>query len=169
MSQRLRAPLATLAGLLVLWALHLHHYLPRLPERVATHFGGAGAPNGWMSRAGLQTFDLVFTPLIVMVVVAVGLLTSVLPPSFINVPHRDHWFAPERRRDSHARLFAHMVWLACLIAALLIGVNHLTFQANLGPGPAHLSGAGLVGLLVGFVAALVVWIVRLHRMFPAPR
>lgn len=40
----------TLLGIVLLADLALT--VPALPEPVATHFDGAGNPNGWMSRRG---------------------------------------------------------------------------------------------------------------------
>ena len=164
----IRSPLAVLAALVVAWWLHLRSFLPRMPDRIATHFGGAGRPNGWMTRAGLGSFDVRFLAFVLAVVIGSALLIRVLPVKLINIPNRDHWFAPERRRQSHARLLGHMLWFACLMVAFIMGVNHLVFLANLQPAGAHLPGAGIVALLVGFLAVLVLWIVRLYRLFPQP-
>lgn len=164
----LRSPVSALAALVVLSWLHLRYFLPRLPDRIATHFNGSGVPDGWMSRATLGFFDLVLLAFVLLVVIGSAALTRVFPVSLINVPHRDHWFAPERRRQSHQRLFRHMMWLACVVVAFLIGVRHVVFLANLQPGPPRLSGMGIVSLMAAFLAALVVWIVRLYRLFPKP-
>jgi len=163
-----RPPLAVLAALLVVWWLHVRHFLGRLPERIATHFDGAGAPNGWMSRAALGTFDFAFLVFVLGVVIGSGFLLRFLPVRMINVPHRDYWFAPERRRQSHARMFAHMLWFACLMVAFLIAVNQLVYLANLRPGQPQLPTAGFVTVLVGFLVAVVGWAIRLYRMFPRP-
>jgi uncharacterized membrane protein len=163
-----RPPLAGLAALLVVWWLHMRHFLQRLPERIATHFDGAGAPNGWMSREGLGSFDFIFLVFVLSAVIGSGFLIRALPVKMINVPHRDYWFAPERRRQSHARMLAHILWLACLMAAFLIAVNQLVFMANLRPGHPHLPGVGMIALLVGFLLAVIGWVVRLHRLFPRP-
>jgi serine/threonine-protein kinase len=164
----IRPALGALAALAVGWWLHMRHFLPRLPERIATHFDGAGRPNGWMTRAGMGSFDVMFLVFVLGVVIGSALLIRVLPVSLINVPNRDHWFAPERRRQSHTRLLKHMLWFACLMVGFIIGVNHLVFLANLQPTGAHLPGAGMVALLVSFLAVLVFWTVRLYRLFPKP-
>jgi len=163
-----RAPLATLVAVLVLWWLHLRHLLRRLPERIATHFGAAGVPNGWMSRDGLETFDLMFLAFVLTVVVGTAALIRFLPVSVINVPNRDYWFAPERRRQSHARLFAHMLWLACLVVCLLVAMNQLLLLANLRPGQPRLHGPSFIAVLVGFLLSMIAWTVRLYRLFPRP-
>jgi uncharacterized membrane protein len=164
----IRPVLAALAALAVFWWLHLRHFLPRLPERIATHFDGKGVPKGWMSRATLGSFDFVFLVFVLSVVIGSALLVRALPATWINLPNRDHWFAPERRRQSHRRLLIHTLWFACALVAFLIGVNHLVFLANLQPAAPRLSGIGIVSLLVAFLSVVVVWTVRLYRLFPRP-
>jgi uncharacterized membrane protein len=164
-----RSPVATLAFLLVVWWLHLHHFLARMPERIATHFDASGAPNGYMARASMGTVDFVFMALLLGVVIGMAFLVRVLPTALINVPHRDYWFAPERRQASHRRMFVHMLWLACLLVAFMVGVNHSIFLTNLRPGPIHLPGTHLVLLLGAFLTALAAWVAMLYRMFPRPR
>jgi uncharacterized membrane protein len=164
-----RPVLGVLAALVVAWWLHLHHFLRLLPARVATHFDAAGTPNGWMSRSGLGTFDLVFLGCLLAFVIGMAFLVRVLPTSLINVPNRNYWFAPERRRQSHHKMFVHMLWLACLLVGFIIGNNQLMFMANLRHGDSHLPGTGFVMLLIAFLAALIGWVVGLYRMFPRPR
>jgi uncharacterized membrane protein len=163
-----RPALAGLGTLLVIWWLHMQHFLQRLPERIATHFDGAGLPNGWMSRAGLGTFDFIFMVFVLAVVIGSAFLIRLLPVSLINVPNREYWFAPQRRRQTHDRMLAHMLWFACLMVAFLTAVNQLVFAANLRPGHPHLPGAGMITLLVCFLAALVAWVIALYRIFPRP-
>jgi serine/threonine-protein kinase len=164
-----RAALAGLGGLLVVWWLHLRHFLARLPERVATHFGAHGAPDGWMPRSAVGTADFIFMAFVLAVVIGSALLIRLLPTRMINLPNRDYWFAPERRRQSHARLFGHMLWFSCLMVAFLTAVNQLVFMANLRPGQPRLPGIGFVVLLVCFLAAVIAWVARLYRLFPRPK
>jgi uncharacterized membrane protein len=163
-----RPALATLAALLLVWWLHMRHSLQRLPERIATHFDGAGVPNGWMSRDGLGAFDFLFLAFVLAVILGSGFLIRFLPARMINVPNRDFWFAPERSRQSHARMFTHMLWFACLMVGFLIAVNQLVYLTNLRPGQPRLPFPGFVALLVGFLLAVIAWVVRLHRLFPRP-
>jgi uncharacterized membrane protein len=165
----MRGALAALLVVVVTAVTHVAHYLPRLPERVATHFNGAGAANGWMTRQGFAQFDAAMGGFVLLVIVGVAFLIRVLPASLINIPHRDHWLAPERRRQTADKIFAHMLWLACIVVAFLMGINHLTFLANMSRGgPVHLPGAAFVGLLVAFLAAMGGWVAALYFMFPRP-
>ena len=78
----------------------------RLPLRVASHFDGAGTPDGWMLRGPyLWTMAGVSVGLNAFLV---GIFYSVryFPTSTFNLPHRDYWLAAERRGETFAFLFA---------------------------------------------------------------
>src|SRR2546423_1804970 len=111
----LRAPVVVLLLFVAAAAIDYALYLRLMPDRVATHFSGAGLPNGWMSRRQLALFDVGLLGFLLLLLIGLGLLGRFLPPTLINVPHRDYWFAPERRRESADRLFRHVLWLCCLL------------------------------------------------------
>jgi len=54
----------------------------RLPERMATHFGASGEPNGWMARQDSLTLCLVLTAIIAIVGALV--LSRVKQPDFLS-------------------------------------------------------------------------------------
>ena len=121
-----------------------------------------------MSRDGLGSFDFLFLAFVLAVILGSGFLIRFLPARMIDVPNRDYWFAPERSRQSHTRMFSHMLWFACLMVGFLIAVNHLVFLTNLRPGQPRLPGAAFITLLVGFLVAVIAWGMRLYRLFPRP-
>ena len=102
------------ACFLRLWAWSGSH----LPESVATHFNGAVRPDGWMSRSDHQSFMLKFGLLFPLFVVVLCFATRFVPANLINVPHREYWLAPERRKETFDYLFRHSLWFACLAMQL---------------------------------------------------
>ncbi len=102
----------------------------QLPERIATHFNGRGEPNGWMSRSANQRFMLVFGLAFPLCVVLLCWLARFLPIGLVNIPHRDYWLAPERRKETSDYLICHSLWLACLAAGFVIGIQYAIVQAN---------------------------------------
>jgi serine/threonine-protein kinase len=164
----MRAPVAALVALVGLWAMHLVHSLGRAPAVIATHFGAAGVPNGWMSRHGMVVFSVGVLGFVLLVVVGTAYLIRFIPPKLINIPNRDYWFAPERRSASADRVFRHMLWLACLMVAFLTAINHLVFRANLGGAGPRLSPASLLTTVSAFLGSLGLWVARLYRRFPRP-
>jgi len=129
------------------------HY-PRLPERVATHFNGAGEADGWGTRQSLLWgwfFGVVFGPAIVLGSIAA---LKYLPARWINVPHRDYWLAPERIEWTRA-VMADMLQRVGLVLCLFMGLlNHFILRANLAPQPSL--GPWPWILVVALLAAMAV-------------
>ena len=135
-----------------------------LPERVASHFDSAGAPNDYMTRDGYRVFMLAFGigfPLLMV------MLISWLPrlaPNLTNIPNRAYWLAPERRETTFAVLSAYALWLGCLLTIFLGGVHWLVVRAN-AVSPPRLENGPFLALLGAFFVALIVWIFLLVRQF----
>lgn len=138
----------------------------QLPLRVASHFNGAGMPDGWMPRnsylwsmAGLALGMSVFL---------VGIFYSIryFPPNTINLPNRDYWLAPDRRQETFGIIFRGGVWLATLQEVLVIGIHLLIVAANASQ-PVKLSSHVWL-LLVAFVLVVVCWAYCLIQRFRRP-
>ena len=136
----------------------------QLPERVATHFNSAGEANGWMSRSGHQMFMLVFGLAFPMGIVLLSYATRFLPRGMVNIPHRDYWLAPERRRETSSYLAHHSLWLACLAVCFVIGLEFSIVQANR-QHPPHLSLSALLAVVVPFLAGTMIWVLIVMRHF----
>ena len=99
-------------------------YSRLLPDRVATHFGGSGHPNGWMSRVQYVKFTLgigIGTPLFIL---AVFTIVERLKGLGLNIPNKAYWLESERRQATYAFLRRQGYWLAGLIVvfhAVLFG------------------------------------------------
>ncbi|WP_337174027.1 DUF1648 domain-containing protein [Paludisphaera sp.] len=124
-----------------------------LPDRVATHFGPDGQPDGWASRSDYATYLLSSAALISILCAGPLYLTRKLPESLINIPERDYWLAPERRDEAHARLFALGLGIAAATTGLFVALHLLTVRANLARPP-RLATAEAFGLVATFLAIL---------------
>ena len=161
-------PRLLLPLLYTLFLVHLSWTAGQLPERVASHFNRAGEPNGWMSRANHLRFMVAFGTGLPLFLVAVGLLLPLLPARLINIPNREHWLGPERRRETGRALCTACLWLACLGAGFVTGLNALLSDANVRQPP-FLPTAQLL-LVVGlFLLGLAGWMVALLRRFRLPK
>jgi uncharacterized membrane protein len=158
-----------LLALLVGWAVDTMRTLSRLPVRVAVHFGASGVPNGWMAPRQFAAWSGGLLVFVMVVMIGSAMATRLLPPSLINIPHRDHWFAPERARETRARLLRHMLWIVCLMVGFLITVDHFVLAVNLRPGTPRLGGTQLAFPVAAFLVAIALWTVRLFVMFRRPR
>lgn len=132
----------------------------RLPERVAAHFNGSGRPDGWLSR-GLHTAWHVGTILFLAALFqGIALLQARLPKEYINLPHRDHWLAPERAAATHAWVAGAVLMMGCAVMLFFLALFHLLYRANLSGAP-RLGGpvwwltGGLLAVVAGALVALV--------------
>ncbi|WP_438480363.1 DUF1648 domain-containing protein [Oleiharenicola lentus] len=135
----------------------------QLPERVATHFNAAGEANGWLSRGkhtGLQIATLLFMTAIFQGIVA---LNRTLPKEYINIPHRDHWLAPEHAATTHQLIADMVLQLGCSVVAFFIVLFYFVYRANFTTPPVlTLHTWWLVGALL---AALVIILARFMLHF----
>jgi uncharacterized membrane protein len=163
--KRYLLPLAVLALCYALFFTYLFATSSSLPPRVATHFGIDGRPNGWMSRDGMVDFVLGLG--ILMPAFIIGMMAGAgrIPVSFVNLPHRDYWLAPERRRSTSAVLLSYALWFACMNVLFVCGLQWLTVQANANPQSPHLSGTGISLVAGGFLLGTIVWSMLLIRRF----
>ena len=131
-----------------------------LPQRVASHFGSEGSANGWMGRSWYLVFTALLPLLIAGIFAGTAAWVKTIPAKFVSIPNRDYWLAPERRERLSRLLMIRMMWLASL-AALFFGCLHaLTMEANR-VIPPRLADGPLLGLFIGFLLLLLLWIVLL--------
>jgi uncharacterized membrane protein len=159
-----------MAGVLILLIVvavaQLAWLAPGMPDVVATHFDGAGKPNGWMSRAGMVGFQL--TILGVMGGIFLGLPVLLRrDPTMINLPHREYWLSPERRDRTIATIRNWMTVVGCGVVLLLMAVTGMLHHANR-MTPPRLSSPMFVACLSAFLLFIGGAIVALYRRFPRP-
>lgn len=152
-----------LLALLVAGLAHAAFYYPRLPGKVASHFGAAGEAQGWSSRTTLVGVHLATLTGTALLMLGLPWLLGVLPARWISLPHRDYWLAPGRRDETLRWIGRQMLWFGSATLALLIGVGDLAFRANLRPRPAL--GNSVWWLLGAYLLFVAVWTVRLHARF----
>jgi hypothetical protein len=162
-----RLPRVVLGVLFAGSALRVATVWSQLPSVMASHFDGAGRPNGFMPRnAFFTTMALVGGGSILLTLFApVGL--RYVPTQLINLPNRDYWLAPERRDASIARLETVLSWLSVQVAVLLVLVLELTIRANLGRGRLDMSVFVVVFGL--FLASMPITFLMLVRRFRLPQ
>lgn len=137
-------------------------YYPNLPEKMATHFNGAGEANGWMSK---NNFFLLQTGILLLIVLEFTILPWLIgkfPTALINMPNKEYWFAEERRPKT-IRILGHFFeWFSTALLALFIGINQLVFRANL-TGENLSSSSWLI--LGAFLVFVIVWLINFVRRF----
>ena len=143
-------------------------YYPQLPERVASHFGADGRPNGWQSKSMFTTFFYGAMGIAAVVGFLVPLLLGALSPTMINLPNKDYWLAPERRENSVHFLQDQMTWFGCAVLLLLCFAMYSAIQANLTPNPTMDPTTFFIAL-GAFVAFAIYSAVRMFSRFAKPQ
>lgn len=154
--------LAVLAGL-----LQLIFQLTLLPEKVATHFGPNGAPDGFMSRTSHATFQVALILGMPIFLLGLGRLSRYMPNSMVNIPNKAYYLHPDRRDQTLATTNVFLVWITVVTEAFFIGLSHLLFTANI--EQSNLSTVGFTILMSVYFAAIfgmslsLLWIYRLPK------
>ncbi len=143
-----------------------HH--ATLPERVATHFDVRGQPDDWMSRDAHAAFQAGLAVFIAAVFAGLGHFIDRLPARFINVPHRDYWFAPERRAAALQAVAALLHTIGCATLAFFMFVFHHVHRANLSGGRLEIELMPLIiGQFLFIIGVVIIFMFRFRR--PAGR
>jgi uncharacterized membrane protein len=156
-------PVVVVVGLWAVMSDRIASVWPRLPERMASHFNGAGRADGWMSRSGFVAFWLATTGALTLLLFTIAFW---IPWAVTNIPNRDYWGDPARQQLARRRLALWCAWFAVGLNLLLASVLELVLRANFMATPLSSNHAAL---LVGFMIFVGVMLAVLFRMFRPPR
>lgn len=148
--------------LLALAVLQVAVFYPRLPDVMASHFDGSGRADGWMSKNTFFAVDLAMLALTVLCFLVLPAIRW--PDRLINLPHKDHWLAPERREETLRYMKGQILVFGCASLVLLLVVTQWVIEANL-DGSQALPAAPMWWLLGGYGLFTVVWVIRLVRHY----
>jgi uncharacterized membrane protein len=159
---KLRLQIAFFVLLLAAIAQALWHH-GRLPEKVASHFDGTGAPNGWMSRDTHTTLHVATVLFVAALIQGIVALSARLPKEYVNIPRRDYWLAPEHAAATHAWLGSMILAMGVALMAFFMAVFRLVYRANLAPNPRL--DLSIWYYTIALLAIVVVLIVAMMKRF----
>jgi len=96
------------------------HGTTRLPDRIPTHFGLDGQPNGWGSSAELIVF-----PLVTLAVYLLLTVTAALMPRFPDLVNFPFAVSTEDRPRLAGIAVDMVVWLKVELACLFAGIQYV--------------------------------------------
>ena len=146
--------------------LQVIYYYPQMPDVVASHFDGRGAPNGWASRNGFFGIYLAMILILIAVFVLVPRWAESGSRFAMKIPHRDYWLAPERIEQTRAFLRRQMLVIGSAHLLLMIYAIQLAIMANFELEPRLHPSIGWA--LALYFVALVAWLIHLFRYFRKP-
>lgn len=138
------------------------YFYPQLPEQVASHFNHLGEADGWMSKESFLVFQIFLLVFILGITTLIPVLFNKLPDSFINIPNKSYWLAPERREESVRKLAGVTDGLRVALLLLFLGINYFTFQANVIGGKLSNSVWVILGV---FLSYTIYWTIGLRKTF----
>lgn len=141
--------------------------LPLLPDRIATHFGARGLPDDWGSKESNALLLVGVHTLLFALLYLSPRLVMVVPPRFVNLPHKEYWLRPENRPVTIARLSVHLGRMGTALFLFMLVGGVLVLQANLAE-PVRLNMPLFLGALGVFLAYTVGWCVCFYRAFRVP-
>jgi len=140
------------------------YFAPFLPERMATHFNGAGQPNGWMPRNQHILFITLLGFGIPALVIGTSYGIRFLPSSLLNVPNAAYWRTPEKYPEACDKLLRWSLWFGSLSLIWTALLNYLVIDANRSVPP-HLAPAPFLALVGIYIATLGILIAVLIFSF----
>lgn len=143
--------------------LLVSYHWQRLPDRVASHFNGSGAVDGWMSRDANFFLSAGLLIGLTAMFYFLGIMMKRLPQKWINLPHKDYWFAAERQQETRLHLAGWSWTFGALLNLFLIFIFHQVFQANMSDPVALNNTAMFAGLAVYLAVSLGSVVVLLVR------
>jgi len=100
-----------------------------LPDRVPTHFGAAGDPDAWSTRAGAVTFLALFTAGVAAMFAGLVRWTGRLPLAWVNVPDKQRWVDAGLEAELRRRVRADLLVFGAEANVLVLSVTAAVVQA----------------------------------------
>ena len=160
-----RKPMLILLGLTVLSFLQVWYFYPQLPETIAHHYNFTGQPDAWGSKDMFIRVHLGTVLFLTAIFIAIDRLITRVPDDLINLPHKEYWLAPERRRKTLQRLSDMSLWMGNITLIFMLLLFQYKYTRDL-LERAHELKFIWMGLLIYFVT-LSVWIWHSYRTFKA--
>jgi uncharacterized membrane protein len=158
--------LLLLAAIVMVGILQIGFYYPKLPAMVASHFNAAGKADDWMPKESFVALNAIVLASLLAVVLILGLVIPRVPAALINLPQKEYWLAPERRRQTDKLVFGGLLTCFNATGLLLIAVFELVYRVNLGhPDAMRWIPWALVAAYSGFV---IIWLIVFTRRFARP-
>ena len=144
------------------------HDFPLLPDRLASHFGASGMPNGWMTKSQFFiTYAVVILPAFIVEFWAHGRIAKT-PDAKLRLPNKEYWLAPEHRAETFAYFENFFAWFGCAFLLVEVSAMGLAMRANFDTPPLLPTGP-IVSVIAGFVLYNVAAVIAMLRRFSTPQ
>jgi uncharacterized membrane protein len=146
--------------------IQVAYYYPRMPEVVASHFDGLGAPNDWSSRNFFFGLYLAIVTMLIAVFEFLPRWSGSRSRFGMKIPNRDYWLAPQRAEQTRGFFRRQMYLMGIAHLMLTIYVIQLAILANFSPQPRlH---PGISWALALYFIFLGGWLIHFYLHFRKP-
>lgn len=171
-TNRARLWIAVMLALVCLSVVQAAYYYPRLPETVASHFGPAGRPDGWMSKGGFCVLAVAVPFGFALLFAGVTLVMQAAGRRLSPTPHSDESARKTlARREMGEGMIGFMFGCGTATILLLMTLMQITIQANLNPPPVLRYGWLALSIYLVVLAPLVIRVLiqylRYERAWPS--
>ena len=156
----------TFLALIALAVTQIIYYYPRMPEVVASHFDGLGAPNDWSGKNGFFGLYAAILVMLVVIFIFVPGWSEKRRHFAMKIPNRDYWLAPERLAQTRAFFRHQMMIMGVIHVGLAIYAIQLAILANLTEQPRLHPGIGWA--LTLYFVILIAWLIHFYWHFRKP-
>ncbi len=150
-------------ALVAVAVIQVIHYYPQMPDVVASHWDGLGAPNAWSSRGGFFALYLGIVLMLVVIFELVPVWSEKRSKFGMKIPNHDYWLAPQRIESTRAFFRRQMYLMGIAHLALSIYAIQLAILANFSDEPRLHPSIGWA-LLIYFVF-LAGWLLHFFLHF----
>ncbi len=140
-----------------------------LPDRVPSHFDGAGRVDDWSSRTSNLVMWVVLGAVILAGIPLLARLVAHAGDSSINLPasYKEYWLTPARREEFTARLQDDTEFFSAVTGLLLAaGCALTTWVAVTGRDGAP--WWTFAGGITAYLLFTVIWMIQLRRAYKPP-
>jgi uncharacterized membrane protein len=148
-------------------AVYFSSYYSQLPNVVASHFDAHGIANGWQTKFGFFRVFVMVSVLAAVIGFGLPRIIALVPAQLINLPNKQYWLSPEHLAETQEFLSIYFAWFGCAVILVIISTFDFAVQSNLHPDDRP-DIFRLWYTLAGFLAFVVVWIIRMLAKFRRP-
>jgi len=134
-----------------------------MPDVIASHFNGLGAPNDWASKNGFFGLYLAIILMLVAVFEFVPKWSESRSRLSMKIPNRDYWLAPERVEQTRAFFRRQMYIMGIVHMMLTIYAIQLAILANFDQEPRLHPSIGWA--LILYFVILGLWLIHFYLHF----
>lgn len=106
------------------------YFANTLPDVVASHFNASGNADSWMNRKEFVAFYFATIAGTALILLLCAASFRAIKPRYLNLPNKEYWLAPERRKETLGYLSQAFAWFASATLLLLIDIFHQTYVVN---------------------------------------